>query len=1724
VLNWLWNLIPAQLLTLSSVSSTVVGAAILSALIACHQGLLTNHSLKWTDISTESATHPIKPTEGDKLALLPMSHGVFMDVNFAKMLDSAAKSLKLCVCEGQTKISRNGVKTCTLCAHTVCQDCVGSPAHMFSKMVRVRHQRIAPADFEKTWSPYFPDTVEFHHAPLFDKNSKALEGLSDVETRNYFGVVHAAFRGLFTFRGLNRTWQWQVTYKTSGATLQLVLSTPPIWQLFAHPDPEWPVNSPLRPILDKPVARSIVGGALPFESMPDHWEWFDPSVSQCAMTVSYQGEERPSWNANLGILKFQNQKIFTSMQIEIPGDNLISGVYQHLPDCGTAFSCLYKKDNVGSKGSEVFLFLDPHPYRTSSADTFVFSPTHRRLARGEWREILATIDSHWRPWEGKTTGTKNHGLKLVFPGSWKPLGATCLQPSAITVAHYVPDIKLLRIFPVGMGCRGSAAILRLEAKVPVSIQPVLRSQLPALKKMHVDDRDQFQSLGWMTRAFMGHEAFIHWMPLELEDCPLNCQTCYPRRPPTIWKLSNSKKDKNVVVPYTDHIASAKWERYLKQQPQPFSIDFDCDVEHVATMEVGLNVTSLAHRALAILETPNSKVEYNIDFLYREPSVMDFRRFLLRGNTDLEPAEEPPGMQLTLRVDQCRSLRWMREQENDGGVIFTRQHVEEARIIHLNLKVEVKASVETRVKGGILADQPSYGKTVITLALIQDEYSRFENAFHAVESTVQASERSQTPYQSTKRQSRTDEDSTKKKDEYIKDGIFASFSSNKHGLINAKATLIVTPTHLVKQWHSEIKKFYGKTTYANKVVVVISTMKHLEQLTVEEVEEATIVIVNWTLLYTSDYITKLGYLAGLSEPPSIEGRSFREWLDEAAKKLPGSVKQLKDHGIECFDKFSNDRFEAYLKLIESSASPIVPPSKRLKSADKDKVKAGTGAREPKINKAVGNVQCSKGGADLQHLLYPVLHLFHFNRLIVDEFSLLNLKPGGKSVSSSSAHAAVTSIVADKKWFLSGTPPMTDFADIKFIANFLGIDLGVDDFTPGTILRDSRDKLLKELTGPEQFLCFQGHKSHRWHNARRELAQRFLDQFARQNNADLTGIECVEGLKVLNLKFVQAVMYQEMFQKFVTYDYKLEDVLNIGQDSSEYDKQLQTSLRSTCATTEEVLIRMASEISLDVAAKGIEDILGRRCLEPTANITDFLWAAREANGMFHALQVKPDIVLEKYSDWCDEVQADEEADHLVKALIAHANKDPIKFTLGSLTAWRAAILRPDAAVKALKSLPQNVRSHGKEETEEKDRSEDADGPVPGHDKDDHTDDDQDENAMLIDGAGGAKPKPTSTHTRNVQDVSLSKPSEYLRRLIYDKLRPMSRAFTIKIRSLRYLSNINQLKLLCMDSTRKSTLVRCSNRDCAGSEHHGSFQVIACCGHVACSSCLGQRRSSSLCVVDTCRVIVLNAYLQNIDCFGVEDSLDPQVTFDGFDRLEKNICNPKKVDMGPHPSLPEDVREAILNRTLRLADITSFASEPAKKGRGKPATNTSTSTAKAAGQKRTDPDDANSALEQPPPKKRRGNTSPAAPLTEIDDQQQEKKPRARTKPSTEASSNPQNSFAADSKPDTTTSPAVDGIDTGPVGYSVKIDAVLDIMQSNPDDKAIVFMQMSAMMKPLKHYFTHLEKIKCDLIRPAYIDKTNGSKGLKDQQRWIEDFQKEKDGINLLVLDLTSEHAAGL
>jgi len=120
----------------------------------------------------------------------------------------------------------------------------------------------------------------------------------------------------------------------------------------------------------------------------------------------------------------------------------------------------------------------------------------------------------------------------------------------------------------------------------------------------------------------------------------------------------------------------------------------------------------------------------------------------------------------------------------------------------NSKLNIKTS------GGILADEMGLGKTITSIALIINNKSNYSN--------------------------------------------FYKTSKHKFNKIYTKATLIICPSHLIKQWENEIKKT------SNLKILIIITKNNYNNLTFQDFIETDIILVSFQFIMNFKYYPTLYY--------------------------------------------------------------------------------------------------------------------------------------------------------------------------------------------------------------------------------------------------------------------------------------------------------------------------------------------------------------------------------------------------------------------------------------------------------------------------------------------------------------------------------------------------------------------------------------------------------------------------------------------------------------------------------------------------------------------------------------------------------------------------------------------------------------------------------------------------------------------------------------------------
>ena len=142
------------------------------------------------------------------------------------------------------------------------------------------------------------------------------------------------------------------------------------------------------------------------------------------------------------------------------------------------------------------------------------------------------------------------------------------------------------------------------------------------------------------------------------------------------------------------------------------------------------------------------------------------------------------------MEQLRSLHWMLEQEKPDAPPFIEEEVSEAMLDPLGWRAEGCAQQPVHIRGGVLADEVGYGKTAITLGLIDCTRQKVGRELEKV----------------------------------------AEITGKIRVKVSALWSSLLT---LARQWSTEITKFVSRK--AKMQVVTLMTATNLNSLTVEKVK-------------------------------------------------------------------------------------------------------------------------------------------------------------------------------------------------------------------------------------------------------------------------------------------------------------------------------------------------------------------------------------------------------------------------------------------------------------------------------------------------------------------------------------------------------------------------------------------------------------------------------------------------------------------------------------------------------------------------------------------------------------------------------------------------------------------------------------------------------------------------------------------------------------------------
>lgn len=600
-----------------------------------------------------------------------------------------------------------------------------------------------------------------------------------------------------------------------------------------------------------------------------------------------------------------------------------------------------------------------------------------------------------------------------------------------------------------------------------------------------------------------------------------------------------------ATPHEDRRAAAAFERGVKSRCPIFHEQSSVTAE-ATRIGIGVNISSLVHRAKGRLirsmgHTRDVKVAWRLLTDHADAGLTRFPRFHLRSNAADAPFSGQLRLEHELRGAQPQALTWMHNQED--GLPLKVTETEEAVHEGLGWRAEARAESTVRIRGGVLADLPSFGKTVTTIALIQSEFEEL------------------TP------EAIIEDNQTK--------------TETLSQLIETAATLIVCPPHIAMQWQTELELFLGDKQFEEYNVCVVRDFADLKRLSIDAIKQSRVIVVSWTVLADDDYISELAWVTAMPEPANSSCRAFDAWMAGVSKDLPSQVQFLQSMVPKDFAQATQDLLETRLGQPEFQATLPLRLQHGSKYQAYDIVRAAN--TQNKSAKSKPFVRRKSSGSNGE--IVPLLHLFRFNHLVVDEYHYLN---DYKKIKNMFTAISVKKVAAHKRWILSGTPALANFTDVDNIASFLGVRLG-RFAVQSTQLTPLEDFLVNDQTAVERFLSKTETMSQAWHRARHDRAQEFLDQFVRQNEASLGHLPCHEELRAVDMDLAHHAVYLELSQHLSSLRMQVKRLRNKGE--SDRVSRLNASLNNS-KTAEDALLKAALVYETSAGESGLDSLVRKR----------------------------------------------------------------------------------------------------------------------------------------------------------------------------------------------------------------------------------------------------------------------------------------------------------------------------------------------------------------------------------------------------------------------------------------------------------------------------------------------------------------------------------------------------
>lgn len=544
----------------NAMSTTVVGACILSALVLGYKAFPERTRRGEHTVVKTLVPRPLVPAEGD--VVISQSLGNYTNIpldlgamtascDLKELMRIAENSARKCNSEGiETVLPMTSLLVCTDCGQTSSIESATPPRkfeeHSFVPMTG--ESRTNPGIFRKLLLSSLPMRIVFKdfHLGTMPKPESV-----DTHFWSEFSDALALATGedtVYQYETCRRANTWIIQYASFVNTrLELRLSGKDVtWYLFAKAPA---IRGALRDALERPIARMSV--AQQSTSLTDGvWELCLPKIETVLLSIRGTGEKIESWQAWLGLkTEFTGKGTCRSTKLVVKVKSsgfetlkaAIDGEYELLPKCGTACGSLHKKVSTAADQPDMFFFYDAGRRSYPDDDTFVFSRHKGRIDYKECRDIFLSIDpsEHFTPtfcWDDDHFVEDQ--LKGVMHGYWVPTEAR-IESMEVTTYSSVAYPQKVNISLAEGGWKTSPSILETAITMPTLSEIYTRCTRHAGTTMEVNLKKSKRLFDEVAFALARCELPItltKWISVDSKTATrsrgeeLPCGICAPQKP------------------------------------------------------------------------------------------------------------------------------------------------------------------------------------------------------------------------------------------------------------------------------------------------------------------------------------------------------------------------------------------------------------------------------------------------------------------------------------------------------------------------------------------------------------------------------------------------------------------------------------------------------------------------------------------------------------------------------------------------------------------------------------------------------------------------------------------------------------------------------------------------------------------------------------------------------------------------------------------------------------------------------------------------------------------------------------------------------------------------------------------------------------------------------------------------------------------------------------------